>query len=263
MDLPFGPFLLVSRIYHHIFTLMFDGIVHLAADDPVAGPTASLGIDDDVLADLLGSVQDQSMHNSELAVIQVSALEDWLGMKLLTVLQLPELSYPGHLERSPLHHSRIALSGISVHTVSFPIHLTGRGKTGTYLSVTDLSPCFGSLRRFPEHESSEAFSVARRSAYTSSRSARQRFAATLLCLLVSTYSPAERRSVPLRDDHLGVRNASLWKVLTRSQARNRQWQRGHIGGFDTKRAFEGLKPSPHHLLGYISRLSLDMVADGL
>jgi hypothetical protein len=73
MDLPFGPFLLVTRIYHHIFPLMFDGIVELAADDAVAGPTASFGVYHNVLADLLGSVHDQAMHHSQLAANSKSA----------------------------------------------------------------------------------------------------------------------------------------------------------------------------------------------
>jgi hypothetical protein len=75
MDLPFSPFLLVTRIYHDIFSLMSDGIIDLTADDSVAGPTASLRVNYDVLADLLSPVQDQSVHNSELTTVQVSHLE--------------------------------------------------------------------------------------------------------------------------------------------------------------------------------------------
>ena len=71
------------------------------------------------------------MHNSELAAILVSLLEDCIGTDLLTALQPPELSSPAHWERSRRHHSRIALSGISGHTASFLIHRTGQGTTGT------------------------------------------------------------------------------------------------------------------------------------
>jgi hypothetical protein len=126
-----------------------------------------------------------------------------MGMDLLTALQPPELSSPAHWERSRRHHSRIALSDISVHMASFPNHRTGQGRTGTdVLVVTDLSTCLGNVRQSLEHESIAVFSTARQSAYTSSRFARQRFAAIPLCLLVSTYSRVEGSNISLGDDHL-------------------------------------------------------------
>ncbi len=58
MNLSFCPLLLVSRIYHNIFSLMLESIINLATDNPVAGPAASLGVYHYVLADLLSPVHD-------------------------------------------------------------------------------------------------------------------------------------------------------------------------------------------------------------
>jgi hypothetical protein len=58
MDLSLGPFLIVSRIYVHIFSLMLHSGIHLAADNPIAGSAASLRIYYYILADFLNPVHD-------------------------------------------------------------------------------------------------------------------------------------------------------------------------------------------------------------
>lgn len=73
MDLSFSPFLLVTRIYHHILSLMLACIIHLAADDSIAGTTASFCINDNMGTDLLDTIHDQAVYNSKLPANKVSS----------------------------------------------------------------------------------------------------------------------------------------------------------------------------------------------
>lgn len=66
MDLSFCPFLLVARIYLDIFSLMFFGVIQLAADYSVAASTTSPTVHDNVLTELLCAIHDQAMDNGKL-----------------------------------------------------------------------------------------------------------------------------------------------------------------------------------------------------
>ena len=68
VDLSFSPLLLVSRVDCDVLSLVLDRVVHLATDDSIAGATAASCVYDDVLADFLGSVQDQTVDDCELSV---------------------------------------------------------------------------------------------------------------------------------------------------------------------------------------------------
>jgi hypothetical protein len=73
MDLSFCPFLLVSRIYHDIFSLMLQRLINLTANNTVAGPAASLGVYHYVRAYFLRPIHDQTMNDSELTAFGLAA----------------------------------------------------------------------------------------------------------------------------------------------------------------------------------------------
>ena len=96
MDLSFRPFLLVSRIYHDIFSLMLQRVINLTTDNSVAAPAASLGIHDYVRTNFLSPIHDQAMNDSELAASGLMTKDRTLINSMLTVLLPPKSSYPGH-----------------------------------------------------------------------------------------------------------------------------------------------------------------------
>lgn|SRR2546421_4698926 len=96
--LAFRPFLLVKRVYYHLFAAMLDAIVRFSTDYTKGLSAASIPVDNAASADSLNPVHDHALNNCELSVaFSVQTLTAFSAV--LTVVLPVGLPFPVHSHR--------------------------------------------------------------------------------------------------------------------------------------------------------------------
>jgi hypothetical protein len=69
VNLPFGPFFLISRIYDNVFSLMMESVIRLSYYDSIAVWTTSLLVNSGVAFQFLSSIHNDAVSDRKLSIV--------------------------------------------------------------------------------------------------------------------------------------------------------------------------------------------------